>query len=462
MSKLTDLFPLRLTSVWGGFKTVAPIPLRFGTVRGDCVEYVTANLDQVPRIAFVWSDGACVAVDRVYVDGQERFGGWRAGNRMDVTGQPVMMIELDSPAPRGAAVSASGRGLTSAGAMIRNPARVIAELAARAGITAPNLEVFAAECDRAGLECAGEIAADVTIQGAIRQVCESVGAIYSPRVRTTAALYPGGVPELIDSNPLIRAQVRAVNIIGAEADVNDTINALSVKFAHRDGGPSKVMDIECTESIAAVGRRPGELEARFVFDDGIMAKVALRLAPYLATAPYAVTFEKVRSVLRPGDYINVTAAGSPSPFAAGVRQVIAAAYDPATDLSSGEFQVWPTLPAVSIVRVATILEDAQEASATQRIVGSTREIDLIAGDGRPLGGAKCVLDGSIERYANGAGKVTFPLASTPAGWHILTVTINANGSSDPVNVNGGEAGIVNVPGQQVAIPVTFSIRILFT
>lgn len=462
MTALTDVFPSRRSSVWGGFRTVETIPIRYGDVRGKCVEYQTASLDEAPRRKWVWSDGACAGIDEVYVNGQRRYGGWVSGNRVDVTGQAVMLIEFTLPVAADAVVSARGRGRVSDGAMIRNPGRVIADLLALAGIANPGLDLFAFQCEQLGIELSGEVAADATVQGVLRSICQSVGAIYSPRLRDVAAIYPGGPVELIGASPLIRASLDLQNLDSSEFDVDTVQNALSVSYAMRDGRPGKTMDLDAPTSILAYGRRPAELRAEWIGDPGIMANIAERYLQHRARPPHTIKFSGVRADLRPGDWVDIDGTGSPVPFATGDQQVVATEYDIETGRSSGEFEIYAgTAPSVRIVGQATITEAEQAVQHSVESTDTERRVTLKNPDGSPMGSVKCVLDGRLTRFADAAGIVTFPRADTPPGRHTLTVTLSASGTTDPDLVVPGEGSPIFVPGQPFGAAITFTIEVFF-
>jgi hypothetical protein len=460
---LTDPFPIGFSSRWGGFRALVPIPLRFGNVTGACAQYQTGSADLPPRKFWVWSDGACAGVDRVFVDGQERVGGWQASNQVDVTGAVVMMIEFAEPPAQNSIVTAAGRGQIRDGVLVRNPARVIAELARVAGVTVANLDYFEVECARAGIELSGEIASEITIQRAIRSVCESVGAIYSPRMRGTAAIYPGGMPELVNESPRIYAEIAPEMITGWRSELSDVVNALQVNYAMRDGKPTKTMSLEAPASILAYGRRTGPaINAEWIADEGIMANIAARLLTFLARPSVLVTVDEVPADLRPGDWVEVDGESSAAPFASGDRQMLTTSYDAAENLTGGTFVMWADpAPEVIVTGQANILEDEQAVDAESSIIGNSRRVVIKGEGGRPLAGATVLLDGRLPRVADASGAVTFPLADATPGWHDLTVTLNGSASTDPTSVDAGEAGNVTIPGQNLSVPVTFTIRILF-
>lgn len=434
MTALTDQFPLRRASVWGGFRSNDAIPLRYGPVRGLCVEYVTGNPDAAPRAKWVYSDGACAGVDAVFIAGQPRIGGWSAKNVADITGRAVMMIEFSPGAEpsEGSEVEASGRGRVNNGTPIRNPADIIADLYAFAGMSVPDMQVFGIECAALGIECAGEVAEAQTVQRVIRDICDSIGAVFSPRMRTTAAVVPGGVPELVGSDPYITAAVDYRHLSGARSDIDNSINALRIEYAQRSGKTSRVVELDAAESIALIGRREQTLIASWIADAGIMATIGARILSYSARPKYVVSFAGVRGDIRPGDWVRVDGSASPVPFATGVRQVIATAYDPESRTTSGAFELYADqVPAIVVVNNASLLENEIAPTTQQRIVGSNREVKLFGAGGLPLSNRRVVLDGRVTRFTDGAGVVTFPLADTPRGTHTLTISMGVTVSGTP-------------------------------
>lgn len=464
MTAQTDVFPFRRTSIWGGFRSNEIIPIRYGSQTGACVQYETGNRDAAARTRWVWSDGACAGIDEVYVDGQRNVSGWVAANTVDVTGLPVMMITFAAPVPQDLKVTALGRGRIADGVMLENPALVLADIMSIAGLSNPSLGVFQVETEKLKLRLSGQIPAEdqLRIQDAIGSVCESIGARYSPRMALSAIIYPGGDPLLVGSDPYISAQIDVRHITGARCELDGVINALAIQFALRDGEPSGIMDLEAKTSIAALGRRPGELRAQWIGTEGQALDLGNRVLPYLARSPYIVTFRGVRAELRPGDWVRVDAANSCVPFCSGVHRLASTEFDPIEEISGGTFEIWADpVPAVTLIRTSIRVADQQFATAASITVGDQRQVTLSSESGGALNGAKCVLDGVTTRFADAAGIVTFPLLLSPPGWHDLTITTNGSADTQPFNFESGEAGTVVVPGQSVSVPITFTIRVLF-
>lgn len=358
MTALTDSFPLRRTSVWGGVGANDVVPIRYGSVRGRCVPYTTANLDIPPGLQWVWSDGACIGVDDVWVDGVQSVA-WRASNTADVTGAPIMLIEFSDPVDPSAVVSALGRGRIVDGAMARNPAVVLNDLLALAGFAKRDLAVFAAECDALGLTVDGEVSTDQTVQSVLRSVTASVGARFTSRARGTAVVHPGGIPVLVSTGPFIAAKLAPTLVTSASAAMDDVINSITINFALRDGTPARVMVIDAPESIARFGRRSATLDMPWLSIDSVAERVGSRLLKHSALPVYTVSAEGVRGDIRPGDWVSV----DPQvrvPFISGAYRVTASEHAPSTGLSDIQFQAFASDDvSVEVVSIAEIGADKQ-------------------------------------------------------------------------------------------------------
>jgi hypothetical protein len=399
--------------VWGSFRTAQVIPHRYGRVRGRLVLYDDS------RRRFVWADHASSAIESVDVGGQV-VGGWEWRNAQDSTGQAVTMIEFTAEQDEGADLFATGLGKLDAvtGAPITNPADALFDVLATTGgkgLTRGDLALFRAEAASHGLTIGGSLEAIVTLQAAAAEICESVGAVFSPRMDRIARVHPGGTLETA------RVTVGNDCDVSVAANADDIVNALVVLFDYQDGEPRQVLEMAAPDSVRAYGRREEKLEARWLVDGRVAAGVATR---YLRASARPV--EKVEAsgvkLVRPGAVVSLTHAGIPAP--ARTSTIVLSAnenFDTARASITAEVPVG-SVPRVVLVRQGSAIAPQQYASATVQTQGSDRVISVTNADGEPLAGARCVLNNDVERVSDAGGKVRFPATLMPLGEHTIAVT----------------------------------------
>jgi hypothetical protein len=75
---------------------------------------------------------------------------------------------------------------------------------------------------------------------------------------------------------------------------------------------------------------------------------------------------------------------------------------------------------------------ASNAAAVQT-VGSNRVIEINNNDGSPAVGAAVTLDGTLTRFTDASGRVTFPVSAMPAGEHTLHI-VGKDGTTADITV----------------------------
>jgi len=384
--------PLRTTSAWESFREAVAIPHRYGETSGDLIQY------EAGRRVWVWADHASLSVDEILIDGQP-VTNWVWRNTTDTAGHAVTVVEFDAGIDEGTTPVASGRGKLNAntGALIVNPADVVqdilANIAGRA-VTAGQIELFRRECERAGIVVAGSLtSADVTVQAAVREVCDSIAAVFAPDAPGLAILHPGGDTPI----PLVTIDRRYPDL-GATANVAELVNDLTLRFDFANGEPRQSVQLDCPGAVAAQGRRSDTRDAR----PGWRASIA-----------------GVRRTLALGDGLSLDHARLPI---AGTFRVMGRSVDLVTGISAVEFDV-PAgpVPAVRMVRQSTQLEPEQYANVGILTQGDSRIINLIDEDGRPISQGAVTLNGETTRYTDSAGNVSFPVDLMPPGQHTLTI-----------------------------------------
>lgn len=416
MTPLSAPLPLRTTTAWDAFRAAAPIPHRYGETCGELLQY------NEQRTEFVWADHAVQAIDAVYVEGQA-VGDWQWLNTTDTAGHPIALVRFGQAQDEGATLSAAGRGKLHpvTGQLMTNPADVVLDvLAGIAGrsISSASLDAFRRACEAAELTVGGSLAsATETVRGVVRGICASIGAVFGEDMRGLCRLWPGGVQDAS------RATVRDGDVSASSAIDDDFYTDLTVAYSYDGDEPRATVQLEAPEMVRRYGRKAVTLEARWISSARVAAAVAYRLLAFHARPQWAVSVTPAR-VLAVGD--TVTLAHPQCPVA-GAHIVLARDYD--VEAGTARVSVRAAAgdaPALRIVRQAAAFEPAQYAGVGVTTVGGERVLTLREETGLPIVGAAVTLDGTLSRTTDATGRVSFPVASMPAGEHVLII-VTADG-----------------------------------
>jgi hypothetical protein len=412
--------PLRSSSAWGAFGEVAIIPHRYGRIRGSALRY-----DNTGR-RYVWADHASQRITEVYVGGQKT-SAWSWKNTTDTTGHAITLIELTEATTE--TVEAAGFGKTDAvtGVLLTNPGLIIADIMHNiAGRPAPDTTWLTFEASKLGIVCAGQIDDVITLQSAIGSVCDSIGALYSPRAKPFARMYPGGVFDGGSASNESGVTVDLDRIESSESRIDEVVNAIIMQFDFRDDKPGQTIEIDCPDSIQRFGRREQTIDARWIADARVANTIANRLLTWRSEPAWVYNATDVPNDISPLQVVHFSGSTKlPTPTSA---VVLASNFDPMDDESEITFErLTATSSAIRIVQQSSAIEDRQLTRATVQTVGDNRRIKLPGDDGKPLANVNVLLDGTITRKSDAGGFVEFPVHATPPGIHTLAIT-NSNGT----------------------------------
>ena len=186
---LSDKIPLRLSCVWGEYKTVKAIPHLYGTVSVAPIPY-DANYKQ-----FVVADHPIQSVQEVYVN-DIKSSSYEFINTSDNTGHAIALITfVDSKeTDDDIRVVCTGKLHPITGGLLLNPAEVLWDILANISgleIVESDLADFRDSCYQLGIEShGGVIDANKTIRSQIDEVMASVGGIWSGGMDGIAKVYP--------------------------------------------------------------------------------------------------------------------------------------------------------------------------------------------------------------------------------------------------------------------------------
>lgn len=412
MRPLTDIVPLRKTTVWGGFREALPIANRYGETFGVLIQY-----DQERKI-FVWAGHASEGIDDVEVNGLS-VGGWTWRNGQDSTGKAVTFIEFLSPQAESDTIIARGRGKLHpvTGARMVNPATVLWDLLTNiCGNQIPEsaFDRFRTETNMLGITIAGSIESEISIQSQAREIVNSIGAFFSPDCLGYCKIYPGGTPgvtrETIDSRFELTADSARTPIY----------NSVTVNYAYENGNPRKSIKLEASESIARYGLSEYTIEAKWVISPRVAHDVGKRFISAYSRPHWKATASGIKAALRVGDTVTPSHPVLPSTSNSIVLQRAQSFVTGTTEI---EFEAF-----VGQVPVSRITQQS-EAFTTNSFVGigienqgSERLLILKEQDGSPIVNAAVKLNGETTRYTDASGRVTFPAALMPPGEHTLEIT----------------------------------------
>lgn len=412
MIPYTAPLPIRNSSVWGEFAKAEPIPYRWGELAGSAIQYGS------DRRLWCWSDGACFRIDAVSVEGQQRQD-WSWRNAIDRAGSPVCLIEFGEPPPSGAAVVATGRGRLDSrtGALIDNPADVVRDIVTVIcgnTLSAGALDQFRQEC--AGLPIAGELTGG-SVQQAIRSVCDSVGAVFSPLHPGLCQIHPGG--QYAGTQHAVTGRYAGTDV-NCTAGLDDIANDITISYAHVDGDATASLQLASPASIERFGRRQLAVSLPWVRLPRIAYAVGKRLLQHSARPRWRYSARNIPEVLlAPGDSLAISSGYVP-PAVATINRLSLDYRRETTSVELADSWVGPAT-AVTIVRTSVQFTPPAESAVSVSAAGADHVLTILDDAGRPIPQARVTIDRSILRLADSGGIVRIPQALMPAGQHHLLI-----------------------------------------
>lgn len=396
--RLTDLLPLRSSAVWREFASVEPIPIRYGRTAGRCVPYST------DRATWVWADHPVQGIDTVTIDGAE-VSNWEHRNGLDSTGRAVAFVEFADPVDGGVEPFAYGRGKTGSAGLLENPADVIADLCAIAGLAVPELDSLRAETASRSLRLAYSIRQRRSLQTELRDIAQSIGGIYSAGITGYVRLLP------VAGSPLVSIGERYIGRCSTSLESLRT--RIVCRYAYHDGDPTAGLE---SAILSADADSLAEHELPCVADGRTAADVVARHLARFGVPVWAVNVSDYPAILLPGDSVTISGRDL-----SGTGVVVGSQVDRVTGKSDATIELrTQTAGAVTLVRQGSAVAFDRAAGGTVTTVDGERVITLTWTDGAPMVGARVIL-GATTRFADGAGRVSFPADIMPRGTHDLLI-----------------------------------------
>lgn len=403
---LSENLPLRTTKDLGDYVVDAVLPWRFGDLRQSWFDLL-----KLEDGLFFVADHP-MTVTEVRID-KEITSGWVRELASDDAGHTWTVIRLAAPAPLGSTVSAQGTGYRSPtnGQLVENPADVVQVIEAIAGREG-DWSQLRAECSRDGIVVAGSLDSVQTVQSWIHEVTSSVGAIWSADVKR---LYP--VPEATELVwPLEAHQVSQLQV---SADAQETADVLRVGYdwSQADGRALHSITMEA-RPIRFEGKE-AQLDLKWLRKARSAEVVTGRLLQRLASRRYQLRFSTDQTRIRPGHWVKLIA--HPLwPFADGdpTAMVVSVVNDPQKIINEITAEVMYTTPTVRVATFSLALDNTETGAVDVAFKNGVATFTIFDDNGQPLVGARCALDGSLAKFSNSQGKVSF---TTTRGTHSLVI-----------------------------------------
>lgn len=408
MRSLIEPLPLRQSTVWAGFREARTIPLRYGETLGACLQ-----VDDTRRL-WCWADHPVVAIDAVRVADTD-VGNWVWRNALDSTGRVVALVEFDAPVDEGVTVSATGRGKPhpTTGALMDSAADVVWDLLANvAGLSVDAGDFGAFRSATSTLPIGGSFVSPLSVRDAVRQVCRSIGAVFSSPSR--CVLFPAVTTDAA------RFTVAARHVLSkVDTALDSIVTTLRVEFALEDDTPTQAVELSALDAVREFGERPSDLVLRFVAEPRVAVSVGTRLLQMWARPNWTITASGLERVLRVGDVVTLSHPDSP---VSGDHPVIAREVDLEAVRSSVTVRApVGAVPSISLVRQSSRSGPLEYPSVAVQSAGTDRVITLKEADGTPIAGAQVTIDGRVVRQSDSLGRVTIPGYLLPPGEHEFVI-----------------------------------------
>lgn len=405
---LSEPVPLRSSRDLGDFSEDAPLAHRYGDLREarfPCVR-LSETRYHVADHPF--------EVDRVFVD-EERTEGFEARLESDDAGRTWTVLVFASPIAANQEVTATGTGKRDprTGALIENPADLLSDVAAIAGIEL-SFPVLRAQAAAEGLRLAGSVDSGRSVRAWLDEIAASCGAIWTP---WGGCLYPAPA-----AGPVLDLdRYAAGELDDPRATIDDSADVLRVAYDRSDATGRAQHALELAASPALFGGVVVERVFPWLRHPANAETVGRRILGRMAARRYAVSFNVNRHDLRPGDFVRLVDSpewhlpgGDPVVMVLGVE--IEA--DAGATRVTGETVL--SEPSLRVAGYSVALADTTEGGVDVTFRNGVATFTVRDEDGRPIAGARVTLDGSAPRTSDDRGIVSFVTVQGP---HELLVEV---------------------------------------
>lgn len=403
---LTDNLPLRLASELGTFAAAQTLPHRYGDLRKT-----RFNLLRMTATKFFAADHP-MEITRAFV-GDLETQSFAFKTEASGRGTNYTVVEFAAPVPLGTEATASGIGKRNAvtGALIENPADILADILAIAGRDDPWWHQLRAEASAAGIVLAGSIGGSEAIRTFLDSVVSSSGAIWCPGM---ARLYPvdfAGFKIDLDRFSVSNVQVSAA--------LTDTADILRLAYDYDEAEDRNQSFLELTANPKRYGGVQVDIEMPFIRSAAVAESIGIRMLRWYAGERYDVAFDMDDGeFVRPGTWALL--AGHPNwPFADDPYIMLTEVVAQGRARVSVRGEAFRAMPEVAVTghSIGTNSIGAGGVEVTER--NGVATFTVRDADDKPISGAYVSLDGAAPKKTDGQGQVSFTV--TEDGEHQLDI-----------------------------------------
>lgn len=413
---LTDQLPLQLSAQIGAYSEALVLPQRYGDLRRSRFKLI-----RMTSTKYIAAGHAMKSITRAFTANLQT-SSFEA--YVESAGDVIYhVVEFAAPVPVGTECSASGEGKMHAttGALIENPADIMADIMLLAGRDDPWFGQLRGEASEAGITLAGSIAKATTIRDALDVVADSCGAIWCPGM---ARLYPAPFDtETGFRLPLNRAKAPDLH---ASADVTDTADIARIAYGYDEALDDSKAFIQLEASPQRFNGKQVDIVLPWARSAAVVESVGRRLLPWFAGVRINATFTTpLTEFVRPGTWTllqnNPNWPEDDEPTAMIMSAV----------LNRSKREAAVTVEAVTSVPIITMTkhslgDDGLGSGGIEVLFKNGIATFIITDDAdKPIVGAYVALDGGAPKKTNAQGQVTFV---TTEGPH--QIEISAEGKVD--------------------------------
>lgn len=410
---LTDDLPLQLSTQIGAFAAAQPLPQRYGDLRKSRFKLI-----RMTSTKFIAAGHPMKSITRAFTDDlQTKSFKHYVESAGGVT---YHVVEFAAPVPLGSECTASGEGKMHpvTGALIENPADMMADLLLLAGRTDPWFGQLRTEAYAAGIKLAGSFTTIESIRSALDRVADSAGAMWCPGM---ARLYPSAFEGFKIDLDAFNAHDLAVS-----ASVTDTGDIARVSFDYDDAEGRNQSFIQLEASPQRYGGRLVDLELPLVRSVSVAESIGRRALGWYAGERYDVSARvdlgevpQGAEFVRPGTWALLTGhpqwAYAENPYVMIPRIVIRRRENFAE--ISGE--VLRTTPTITLTKHSLGSNSIGSGGVEVDVRDGITTLTIRDPDDKPLSGAYVSLDGEAPKKTNEQGQVTY---ITTEGEHELAIS----------------------------------------
>jgi len=420
---LSDLLPLRKTTVWGGYKDLRTLPWGYGAITLTPIQY---SDDQ--RV-FLLLDHPIQGVDRVMRD-DVATDAWAWQNAVDSTGHACSFLELAEPLAEGErlAVTLRGRMHPDSGRLLVSPAEILWDVLANlAGAPVSWSDLDSYRTESADIVLGGLLDdGQATIRATLDSIVQSAGGAWSAGMPGVAITWP---PLPDETAPALKAdKLRARGLTATAAHDNIfTVLRVLYDYDHAAGKHRRAIQLEAPAAVREYGVLENEWDAGWLRSPRQAEALGRRMLAWLARPRWRIGWRQNFADVATGAWADLDHPHAP---VQGRHRLLNAELDlSAPSLSCTVEAPVGQAPEIVTTQLSTTFEPLIPAGITVEIAQDEIIFTARGDDGRPLAGAKITLDGNLTRIADNAGRVSFPVTR---GRHVLLIEAQGYPASETV------------------------------